>query len=152
MPDNKTKTRCLTSTGFFIVLYLPMTCKKHLNRFVGVLVLALLFMLVLALLLVMAACTTNDVYSQNAKAPVCENKLWHETSLFLGRGINTGGEVSEADWYRFLSKTVVPNFPDGFSVVDANGFWNNAGTTEHEKSKILIILHTGTTASHGKIG
>jgi len=116
-----------------------MTYKKYLTRFAVVLLLAL------------AACTTNDAYTQSSKTPACENKLWHETSLFLGRSINTGGEVSEADWYRFVSKTVIANFPDGFSVIDANGFWNNAGTTEHEKSKMLIILHTGTPVSHGKI-
>lgn len=132
-----------------------MICKKLLNGFALV--------LLLALVLALAACTTSDVYSQssNSKVPdfkvpdfkvsACENKLWQQTSLFLGRSINTGGEVSEADWHRFMSETVIPNFPDGFSVVDAKGFWNNAGTTEHEKSKILIILHTGTPVSRGKI-
>jgi len=125
-----------------------MICKKLLNGFALV--------LLLALVLALAACTTNDVYSQSSKTPdskipACENKLWHETSLYLGRSINTGGEVSEADWHRFMSETVIPNFPDGFSVVDAKGFWNNAGTTEQEKSKMLIILHTGTPVSRGKI-
>lgn len=101
--------------------------------------------------LILAACSTRAEYSQNTKALTCENQLWHETNLFLGRSIVTGGEVSETEWDGFVTRTVTPSFPDGFSVVNAKGYWDNDGNTEHEKSKVLIILHDGSVASHDKI-
>lgn len=68
--------------------------------------------------------------------------MWHETQLFLGRD-SPSGEVTEAQWQKFLDEVVAPRFKDGFTVLDADGFYlpEGAAEAEGEKSKILIVLY-----------
>ena len=68
--------------------------------------------------------------------------MWHETQLFLGRD-SPNGEVTEAQWQGFLDEVVAPRFKDGFTVLDADGFYlpEGAAEAEDEKSKILIVLY-----------
>ncbi len=71
-----------------------------------------------------------------------DEKAWLTTTLFFGRSIKAGGTVSDLDWLSFLSAQIVPRFPDGFTVADAQGFWRGAdGGTKVERSKMLIIAH-----------
>ena len=46
------------------------------------------------------------------------------------------GEVSEAAWKRFCDNHVSPAFPDGYTVLDATGYWRSA----QERSKIILIV------------
>jgi hypothetical protein len=51
---------------------------------------------------------------------------WRESTLFFGLSRQdangTGGqEISDADFYRFVSDVVTPLFPDGLTVLDAHG-------------------------------
>ncbi|WP_422096913.1 DUF3574 domain-containing protein [Variovorax sp.] len=63
-------------------------------------------------------------------------------TLYFGRAIPTGGQVSEADWLRFLDGTVTPAFPQGLTVIDAVGQWRGAaGAVVREPSKIVVLLH-----------
>ena len=75
-------------------------------------------------------------------ATACDGPLWQETQLFLGRD-SPGGEVTEAQWQRFLDEVVAPRFQDGFTVLDADGFYlpEGAAKAEDEKSKLLIVLY-----------
>ena len=63
-------------------------------------------------------------------------KPWVVADLLFGRP-----HVSEASWARFLAAEVTPRFPDGFTVVDANGQWRGPGTQKisPERSKLLMI-------------
>ena len=72
----------------------------------------------------------------------CDGPLWQETQLFLGRD-SPSGEVTEAQWQKFLDEVVAPRFKDGFTVLDADGFYlpEGAAEAEGEKSKILIVLY-----------
>jgi len=72
----------------------------------------------------------------------CDGPLWRETQLFLGRD-SPAGEVTEAQWQIFLDDVVAPRFKDGFTVLDAAGFYlpEGAARTEDEKSKVLIVLY-----------
>jgi len=49
--------------------------------------------------------------------------------------------VSEANWARFLAAEVTPRFPDGFTVIDADGQWRAPGSQKisYERSKLLMI-------------
>ena len=71
-------------------------------------------MAVAAALLALAACTPP---AQTA-APACTAPLKPalEVDLYFGREIDTGREVSEAEWASFLNDEVTPRFPDGLSV------------------------------------
>lgn len=72
----------------------------------------------------------------------CDGPLWQETRLFLGRD-SPSGEVTEAQWQSFLDEIVAPRFKDGFTVLDAGGFYlpEGAAEAEDEKSKVLIVLY-----------
>jgi hypothetical protein len=79
---------------------------------------------------------------------------WVRTELFLGRAIPRdagGGEVSEADFARFIAEIVTPRFPDGLTIVDATGQYRDpaaaspgAGGIVREPTKLLILLHPPT--------
>ena len=51
--------------------------------------------------------------------------------------------MTEAQWQSFLDEVVAPRFKDGFTLLDADGFYLPEGATEaeDEKSKILIVLY-----------
>jgi hypothetical protein len=63
-------------------------------------------------------------------------KPWVVADLLFGRS-----HVSEANWVRFLAAEVTPRFPDGFTVIDANGQWRNPEGQKitRERSKLLMI-------------
>src|SRR5437016_3726037 len=50
-----------------------------------------------------------------------DTRSFHRTELYFGRSIPGGGEVSAAEWQRFLADVVTPRFPNGFTIVDAAG-------------------------------
>ena len=64
------------------------------------------------------------------------------TELYFGRNIPTGGTVSEADWQKFVDEIVTPRFPDGLTVLDADGQWRGKdGSIAREESKVIILLY-----------
>ena len=65
-----------------------------------------------------------------------------ETQLFFGLS-KKNGEVATAEWKDFLNRDVVPRFAEGFTVLDAQGFWLNAEfkKTISEKSKVILRIH-----------
>ena len=51
------------------------------------------------------------------------------------------GEVTEEAWSRFCDDCVSAAFPDGYTVIDATGYWrSDAGATAKERSKIILIV------------
>ncbi len=64
--------------------------------------------------------------------------------LFFGRDMQNYGEVSEADWSRFVDEEVTTRFPDGLTVLDGAGQWREpGGSTLSESSKVVIIVLPG---------
>lgn len=61
--------------------------------------------------------------------------------LFFGRAMAGRGEVTDAEWARFVDRVVIPSLPAGFTVLDADGAWINPAThvTSRERSKLLIV-------------
>ncbi|HEX3350554.1 MAG TPA: DUF3574 domain-containing protein [Acetobacteraceae bacterium] len=61
--------------------------------------------------------------------------------LFFGRSLRGGGAVSDADWSDFLAREVTPRFPDGLTIVSAQGQWRprNATAVIREESWLVII-------------
>jgi hypothetical protein len=60
--------------------------------------------------------------------------------LFFGRDIRGRGPLSEAEWADFAAQIVTPNFPDGFTVTDGNGQWQNPATREITRQPTKIVL------------
>lgn len=68
--------------------------------------------------------------------------------LFLGRNIPDGGEVSDSVWKAFLAREVTPRFPEGITVIRAEGEWRaQAGTLVEERTWILVLYHPATGAA-----
>ena len=61
--------------------------------------------------------------------------------LFMGRSGPGGEVVDDQAWDAFLGDTVTPRFPDGLTVLDAQGQWRDSeGQILRERSKVLVIL------------
>jgi hypothetical protein len=61
--------------------------------------------------------------------------------LFFGRSIKGRGPLSDAEWAKFAADTITPNFPNGFTVFDGDGQWQNPQTGQigRERTKILLV-------------
>lgn len=82
--------------------------------------------------------TTNRESSAFAYAA---DKLFR-TELYFGFGKNDGSEVSDAEWEAFLATEVTPRFPEGFTVLYANGQFRTAsGKIVRERSRVIVLLY-----------
>ena len=61
--------------------------------------------------------------------------------LFFGRSIRGREPLTDVEWADFAAQAVTPNFPDGFTVFDADGQWQNpvTGIIGRERTKILLV-------------
>ena len=67
------------------------------------------------------------------------------TTLYFGLG-RPKGAVSELEWQIFLRDEVTKRFPEGFTVLEAEGQWRTpAGSIDHERTKVLLLVHPDTT-------
>ena len=75
-----------------------------------------------------------------------------KTELYFGRS-SVNGPVTDAQWNAFLANEVTPVFPDGFSVLDANGQWKDTQTGEiiRENSNMLMVVYDANTLEKGSI-
>ena len=72
----------------------------------------------------------------------CASKqaAWREYKVFCGMS-SKNGEVSEKAWEEFCNKHISAAFPNGYTVIDATGYWRSASlATQKERSKIILIL------------
>jgi hypothetical protein len=90
--------------------------------------------LVILLALVMSA-------PAGAKCLLGSQRAATEAQLFFGRDIPGGGQVSDDDWLKFVNEVIAADFPNGFTVSDADGAWKDAktGGAVHEKSKLVLV-------------
>ena len=98
-----------------------------------------LFLLCLAPLLI-AGCASVKT------APAGCTPLFRDamvTEVYFGLSGPGGRTISKKDWQAFLNSDVVAAFPDGFTVIPAQGYWRGEGMTQtaQEKSLILKIIH-----------
>jgi hypothetical protein len=108
------------------------------NRFrsAKTLVLAML----IAILGLTTAATTAGASQSAETAAASHGTPFHRTELYFGRD-RPGGEVSEAEFAHFLDVEVTKRFPDGLTLVDALGQFQDNGQVIKEKSKLLILLY-----------
>lgn len=66
---------------------------------------------------------------------------WQRCELFFGQSIPGGGVVGRAEWQAFVDREVTPRFPQGLTVLQAEGQWRNAqGGIDREASRVLLLL------------
>lgn len=80
---------------------------------------------------------------------------WVDTRLYFGLGPADQPRqgVSEQAWRAFLDREVTPRFPDGLSVIDVHGQWQDArqSSPERLRSKLLVIDYPDTPANRAKV-
>jgi hypothetical protein len=67
--------------------------------------------------------------------------------LFFGRSIRGRGALTDAEWSAFTAEVVTANFPDGFTVSDGDGQWQNPSTGEISRQPTKIVLVAARPAS-----
>ena len=108
----------------------------------------LVIAIVLSVLISMPIHASDSVCVELTQAVYAENYLRSE--LFFGMNKLSGGQVSEAEWTKFLDEVVTPAFPDGYTVVDADGRFRDGAVTISEKSKVLIVLYPKSTKNESR--
>lgn len=64
-----------------------------------------------------------------------------QETLYFGTN-KPDGDVTPADWARFLENTVTPRFPQGLTVSQAAGQWRGAnGGVVRESTYVLHLIH-----------
>ena len=67
--------------------------------------------------------------------------------LYFGRAIADTGVVTDSAWAGFLRDVVTLRFPDGITVLRAEGQWRGAnGSVVRESSFVLEVIHQRTSA------
>ena len=98
----------------------------------------------LTIFIVVALAALMGCAAAGESAEMCPNGSdeFAEYHLYFGRSGSTGAEaVSEEAWAGFLADTVTPRFPDGLTVMDGAGQWqNSSGEIMREGTKVLFIL------------
>jgi hypothetical protein len=76
-----------------------------------------------------------------------------QIELMFGRNIGDRVGVGEAAWSRFLAREITPRFPDGLTVLNAVGQWQDKerGRLVREPSKLVVIATADDTPAHDKI-
>ena len=82
----------------------------------------------IAVCLLFSACAAN------------RTAAWREYKVYCGMS-SRNGEVSEDAWQHFCDRHVSAAFPDGYTVIDAAGYWRSgSNVSEKERSKIILIV------------
>ena len=78
---------------------------------------------------------------------VASKMEWLETKLFMGLSRSGGAAVSRREWDEFVTDNFVASFPQGFTIVETTGYWQDRVTksTVYENGKQVVILHEATT-------
>lgn len=78
-----------------------------------------------------------------AAAADCAGEAWVESTLYMGRGLADGRMAADADVQAFVAETIVPAFPDGFTIVDARGHWRDSrtGRAAGETTVVFVVAH-----------
>jgi hypothetical protein len=77
-----------------------------------------------------------------ARCHAGETRLVVDTLYFGTERPDGGARVSNDEWQQFLAEAVTARFPDGLTVVEANGQWRDkSGAIEREGSHVVQIAH-----------
>lgn len=107
------------------------------------------------LLALLAGCTMPGAVRHGGAIHPAQAQGWVDTRLYFGLGPADQPQqgVSEQAWREFLDREVTPRFPDGLSVLDVYGQWQDARQAgpERLRSKLLVIDYPDTPANRAKV-
>jgi Protein of unknown function (DUF3574) len=106
-----------------------------------------------SLLFTGSVASLKEVSAQIPQAPAIseiQTNILVQDELYFGRNKPTG-QVSERDFQLFLHNEVTPRFPDGLTVLDADGQFLSSNGIIKEKTKLLILIHANSQENQLKI-
>lgn len=69
------------------------------------------------------------------------HQAWVQYELYFGLSTDSGRVViSDDQWLQFQTETILPRFPEGFTVHHADEFWCSGTTPYSEQSNVLNIV------------
>lgn len=100
---------------------------------------------VLASLIVLAGCASGV----GSCPPGAKSMLVAE--MLFGRNVGDKVGVSEAAFRRFVDEDLTPRFPDGLTVLDAQGQYGSSGGIVKEPSKVVVIALDDTPEAEKRL-
>jgi hypothetical protein len=77
---------------------------------------------------------------------------WTRYELCFGLTTDAGRtRISEQQWQRFRDEEILPRFPDGFTLCNAQGCWRGDSGTYTEPSMVLMIVAPDDEAAARKV-
>jgi hypothetical protein len=72
--------------------------------------------------------------------------------LMFGRNIGGHLGITDTRWRDYVARELTPRFPDGLTVLDAQGQWRNKrGAIVRERSKLVIVVTANDAAARERI-
>lgn len=108
---------------------------------------------VTSLLFTGSVASLKEVRAQLPQAPAASEintNIFVQDELYFGRN-KPVGQVSERDFQIFLQNEVTPCFPNGLTVLDANGQFLGSNGIIKEKTKLLILIHSNSQEDQQEI-
>ena len=127
-----------------------LTFRKADGRNLGPMPMPVRIAAVLALASALGACAT--VETEQACQPGEERM--RTAQLFFGRNIDQPPVVTEVQFRDFVAQEITPRFPEGLTVFDGAGQWQEAdGDIIEERSKVVVLLYPREASgeSHAEI-
>jgi hypothetical protein len=67
---------------------------------------------------------------------------WMQATLYFGLSRPDGSLVSRDAWEKFVDAEITPRFPDGLTIVEAQGqYRDSTGAVRKEPSRMVVILY-----------
>jgi hypothetical protein len=100
----------------------------------------------LLLALALAGCAAAPQCPQGSQAAVLDQ-------LYFGASRPHGPDLTPQEWSAFVHDEIAPRFPQGFTVLEAQGQWRNAdGSLAQERSRVLQLAHPADAAGAAALG
>ncbi len=106
------------------------------------------------LLVLLACCGWIAAHDLGAHDPSdidarCERRV--QDRMFFGlQGLH--GPVTDAQWQRFVAEEITPRFPEGLTVIAADGRWrDDSGRIQSESSRLVEIVRPDDDAGARRI-
>jgi hypothetical protein len=108
----------------------------------------------LFILVALAGCQSGPALMFPATLPAVTgtSENWIRTELYFGLTRRDGSRIAEPAWQEFVARCITQAFPDGFTIVRAQGQYLDEHKTLHvEPSRVVIVLHPGGPGADARI-
>src|SRR3954467_8800378 len=68
-----------------------------------------------------------------------------ETQLFFGLHDSNDHPISIKAWNRFVDTCITRNFPDGYTILEGQGYWSERGRTYKEPARTVVVVRPKTS-------